>query len=287
MTQYIRFVPLAIAAAATVVSNYTSRSTGHEMTIVARDYAFDAPDSVPAGVTTIHLENHGSDLHHVMIVRLESGHTTTEFVEAVETALDNNDPLPTWAKFLGGPNAPAPGMEATATIDLAPGHYLVTCLIPGTDGVSHVMKGMVRPLTVTGTYFAAPLPPALVTMTLVDYGFDLSQPLAAGHQIIRVRNGAAQRHEIELVRIAPGKMLSDLPIWEEQRRNGPPPALPVGGVSPIEPGAEANFMVDLTPGEYGLICFVPDARTGNPHFMHGMMRQITVPPAVDPTLSAR
>jgi hypothetical protein len=176
-------------------------------------------------------------------------------------------------------------MEATATLDLAPGHYLVTCIIPAVDGVSHVMKGMVHPLIVTGSHSPASLPPAGVTMTLVDYGFQLSQPLAAGHQVIRVRNGAAQRHEVVLVRIAPGKTLSDLPAWVE-RRNGPPPALPLGGLSPIEPGAEENVTIDLTPGEYGLICFVPDARAGDPHYVHGMMHQFTVP-AHDPTLTAR
>jgi len=34
--------------------------------------------------------------------------------------------------------------------------------------------------------------------------------------------------------------------------------------------------LDLAPGEYGLLCFLPDAKDGKPHFVHGMHKQITV-----------
>jgi hypothetical protein len=37
--------------------------------------------------------------------------------------------------------------------------------------------------------------------------------------------------------------------------------------------------MDLPPGEYGLVCFVPDAKDGKPHFMHGMITQLTISPA--------
>jgi hypothetical protein len=57
---------------------------------------------------------------------------------------------------------------------------------------------------------------------------------------------------------------------------GPPPALPVGGVAVIDAGGSGVFTADLAPGNYGMICFVPDAKDGKPHLMHGMMKQITV-----------
>ena len=34
--------------------------------------------------------------------------------------------------------------------------------------------------------------------------------------------------------------------------------------------------VDLEPGEYALICFIPDDKDGKPHVAHGMISQITV-----------
>jgi hypothetical protein len=57
---------------------------------------------------------------------------------------------------------------------------------------------------------------------------------------------------------------------------GQPPAMPVGGVAVIERGQSGSFTADLTPGNYGLICFVPDAKDGKLHLQHGMMRDIKV-----------
>jgi uncharacterized cupredoxin-like copper-binding protein len=44
----------------------------------------------------------------------------------------------------------------------------------------------------------------------------------------------------------------------------------------LEPGMSGYFTADFAPGNYALICFVPDAKDGKPHFTHGMMQQITV-----------
>jgi len=57
---------------------------------------------------------------------------------------------------------------------------------------------------------------------------------------------------------------------------GPPPGQPIGGVAPLGRGQSNDLVVDLAPGEYGLFCFVPDAKDGKPHVAHGMLRQITV-----------
>jgi hypothetical protein len=276
----MRFLTIAVAAiAAVAASAWHAAPRGaapNDVTIVARDYAFDAPDSIPAGVTTIHVENHGTELHHVSIVRLESGHTAEDF----KAALARDGPWPAWITFLGGPQAPVPGQVATATVDLGAGQYLIACLVHSPDSVSHAMvshvvRGMIRPLTVAGVHRAVLLPRADMTITLSDYGFALSHPLVAGKHVIRVRNTAAQPHEIVLARLGPGKSITDLPTWVHDP-NGLPPAVPVGGLTPIARGVEANIVIDLEPGEYGLICFLPDAGDGQPHFAHGMMRQVTV-----------
>jgi hypothetical protein len=34
--------------------------------------------------------------------------------------------------------------------------------------------------------------------------------------------------------------------------------------------------MEFTPGEYGMLCFIPDAKDGKPHIAHGMMKQFTV-----------
>ena len=60
--------------------------------------------------------------------------------------------------------------------------------------------------------------------------------------------------------------------WNE----GPAPGHAVGGIGFIEPAGSATFSADLAPGSYGLICFVPDAKDGKPHLVHGMMKEFTV-----------
>ena len=36
------------------------------------------------------------------------------------------------------------------------------------------------------------------------------------------------------------------------------------------------FTADLTPGNYALLCFVPDAKDGKPHLEHGMVKQFKI-----------
>ncbi len=246
------------------------------VTVVASDYKFEAPDTIAAGLTTFHLQNKGPGIHHLVLVRTDEGKTTDD----VMAALKEKGPPPAWMHEVPGPNAPAPGREANATVVLAPGNYTMLCFVdvPEPDHVPHAMKGMVRSLTVTPNYGAAraTLPAAQTTMTLVDYGFKLSKPLHAGRQVIRVRNTAKQPHELELVRLAPGKTTQDVLAWL-QKPEGPPPGEPLGGVVGVNPGSEANVTAELEKGTtYSLICFIGDAKDGKPHFMHGMTREITV-----------
>jgi uncharacterized cupredoxin-like copper-binding protein len=135
---------------------------------------------------------------------------------------------------------------------------------------------MAKALTVTGASAANTTEPtADVTMTLSDYAFTLSKPLAAGRQSIKVENTAAQPHEVLLVQLAPGKTVEDLEKWSVDMK-GPPPAKPMGGIAAFMKGKNAYFEATLTPGDYALICFVPDMKDGKPHYAHGMAQQFKV-----------
>src|SRR5690606_3807561 len=107
-------------------------------------------------------------------------------------------------------------------------------------------------------------PKADVTMKLVDYGFQLSEPLTAGRRTIRVENVGPQPHEVVLVRYHAGKTFEDFHKWEAGGMQGPPPLDLLGGVVGLAPGRYAYFTAEVTPGTYGLICFVPDAKDGKP-----------------------
>jgi hypothetical protein len=244
------------------------------VTVTANDYAFTAPDSIPAGFTEIRLLNRGSEMHHVMLIRLDGGKTMSDLFGAMKP----EGPLPSWAREVGGPNTPGPGGESTAILRLAAGRYAMICVIPSPDGKPHVMKGMAKEVVVTPSVPNATTANIRVssTMTLVDYGFQMSQPLQAGKQTIRVKNAAAQSHEVVFLKLAPGKKPSDVLAWME-KMEGPPPGAPIGGTTPMAKGEENIITLELAPGEYGLICFVPDAKDGKPHVAHGMMSEFTIP----------
>ena len=227
----------------------TPASGANLVTVTAREYTFDAPAEIPAGLTTFRLIGAGKELHHIQLVKLEDGKTINDLMAALKAG----GPPPKWAVDAGGPNPSHPGGgESNATMTLEPGNYALTCFVPGPDGVPHVAKGMVRPLTVTpASGQTAAEPQADVVMKLVDYTFTTSQPLTPGRHTIRIDNAGPQSHEVAIIRLAPGKSVSDFLNWvEKEKMQGRPPAEPIGGVSAIAPGTHSFITVDLQPGEY-------------------------------------
>jgi hypothetical protein len=109
------------------------------VTIIATDYGYEAPNTVPAGLNVFHLVNHGDQMHAATIVRLEAGKTLPDYIEAYREANRTRGAQPTWAKFRGGPAAVMHG-EGNATVYLEPGNYAWLCVVPGQDGISHLLK---------------------------------------------------------------------------------------------------------------------------------------------------
>lgn len=249
------------------------------VTVVATDFGFEAPRSVAAGRTAVRLVNRGSELHHLQLVRIDAPHTTPELLEA----LGSGGAPPAWAHDAGGPNAVAPGGgEFVAVVDLQPGTYALLCLIPSPDGVLHLMKGMStewtvgvadEPLAASGS---AEGPEPDLTLTLTDYAFGFSRPLTPGTHRIRVTTVGPQSHEFVLFRLDEGRTSADILAWFEGGQAGAPPAAPVGGVVGLAPGEVNEITLTLEPGRYSFLCFLPDARDGAPHFVHGMVQDYEV-----------
>ena len=161
------------------------------VTVTATDFAFAAPATIPAGLTTVRVLSRGAEFHHVQLVRLDPGHTVDELMEHASTR--QHEPMPAWVHFVGGPNAPAPGGQAEATMELQAGTYALLCVIP-TDGVPHMMKGMVGQIVVAGSRLGAKAPRAGITISAREYDFRLSRPLRAGTTTIAVFSGGRFVH---------------------------------------------------------------------------------------------
>lgn len=241
--------------------------------VVANDYAFDMPATIPAGLTTFRFSNKGKELHHLYLVKVEKGKTADD----VLAWFKRGGPPPAWLRPVGGPNAPSPlpGGETVFSSVLAAGDYVALCVIPSPGGPPHVMKGMIKTLTVTPSTRTAPTPQADITITLSDYDVRFSKPLTAGKHVIAVKNAGTQPHEYFMGLLNPGKTPMDLAMFAENPK-GPPPGLPMGGITDILPGDVVYLQVEIAKGEYAFMCFTPDAKDGKPHLAHGMIKQVSV-----------
>lgn len=238
-----------------------------ELVIRAGDFAFEARRTTPAGLTRIVLRNDGPAFHHVQLVRLSEGHTVEDYV----ARLGARDFAPAWASFVGGPDAPGRRGESEATVLLTEGEYAVVCLISEADGVPHVMRGMHAALTVTAPRASV----ADTRMLLREYDFDIAPALTAGRHTIRVENGGTQPHHVAIVRLGAGRSAEDALAWMRTMQGDAPDEM-VGGTTAIAAGQVNYVTVDLVPGDYALICFIPDATDGRSHAQHGMLRTVRV-----------
>jgi hypothetical protein len=242
------------------------------VTVVAKDFSYVAPASIPAGPTTFRLVNHGPSVHHLTIIRLNAGKTVQDLV----AAFSHPGPPPAWAVAEGGPNAVDPGTVSEAIVDLAPGNYALVCFVPDANGVPHMMKGMVSAMKVMpAATKSAPVPTPDMTIRLMDYGFVLSKPLTAGAHRIEVTNTAQQMHEVVFVRLAPGKTMKDFVAWAQAGMKTMPPGSFDGGISAMSAGGHNEALVNLQPGNYLLVCFL-QAPDGKLHLQHGMIEEVAV-----------
>lgn len=244
--------------------------------ITANEYKFDAPDQIPAGLTTFKLTDAGKEIHHAALIRLDSGKTYTDLMNGLKN-MKPGAPPPGWVIAAGGPNAVAPGSSSALTMVVQPGNYAIVCFVPDAKGVPHVMSGMSKALTVTPNATANTTEPnADITVTLKDYQFDFSTPLTAGKHTLKIVTAPGQPHEFTLFQLAPGKKAADVTKYIETGMKGPPPAMPLGGVAGMGAGEAVYYDVDLKPGDYAVVCFLPDMKDGKPHYTHGMVQQIKV-----------
>jgi hypothetical protein len=226
---------------------------GNVITITAHDFFYVAPNPLPAGVTTFRLRNLGPDLHHVWIVRLDEGYAYSDFSDALRSGRVSQP----WARGMGGPETPEVGGESIVTVDLAPGRYVLACMLPSVDGASHMSKGMFQPLTVTAAKAGARnmLPKSGAAIVLSNTGARASEGISAGRRTIRVASNADSLTGVRIGLLMPGRSQADVESWissgAKDRAN--PPVRLVGGVAALAKGEENFIDLALQRGTYVLM----------------------------------
>ena len=92
----------------------------------------------------------------------------------------------------------------------------------------------------------------------------------------RLTNDGQSDHEMSVMRVDDGKALGDVVTYLQGGFQGEQPIAFTGGAGGIEPGADGYVDLDLAPGTYLAMCFLPDEATGKRHVELGMLAQFTV-----------
>jgi uncharacterized cupredoxin-like copper-binding protein len=221
----------------------------------------------------IKLNNTGKEAHQATLLKIADGKTIDDVKNALAAEGGPSSGPPPFTAA-GGTTATAPGSSVTVTQALPAGSYAFICFVPGADGAPHFVKGMIAPISVTGTSTTSlPLPEGK-NSTATEYSYDLPA-LAAGTTTLRVRNAGQQDHEYQIGQLADGKTAADAQAWLTNPQ-GPPPMTFVGGPVVGAPGGTNSVKLNLKKGNYVFYCNIPDRADGKPHFAHGMFKGVTV-----------
>lgn len=287
----LRLLVISLAIAAVAMLGACGQSAAPVVSVDAADYSFAMPSSLPGGLTRIELSNVGQEPHHMQVLKLNDGMSQEQFQTVVDGVLEA---LPTEGEaalfrlfqvstVAGGPSVVNPGLKTSVILDLDEGQYAFACFLPSPDGHPHIAKGMLSTAEVTAAPDSNPAAPKEdVTVTLNDYAFTgVPATMSAGESTIKVTNAGQEPHEMVLAKLSGvtieqvGEMLSGPPPAGAPA--GPPPFEFVGGYQGTMPGDSGWVVIDLEPGEYGLICLIPSPPNDfAPHFALGMVNTITV-----------
>lgn len=205
----------------------------------------------------------------VSVDRAEAG------IDELEQAFDGPDAGAAVGRFLaladivGGAIVPA-GVEQVVYLDLHPGTYVFD--VGEQDGPANHYLVLAVNEGPAGTAPAADL-----ELHMKEFSFDFPDVVPAGSQMWHVQNSGSQPHFAVLFKLQPGATKDDLLAFlGSDEPSGPPPADYSGFLEAVTAGQSYYLPVDMAPGDYAAVCFVPDLATGQPHAMLGMIDEFRV-----------
>jgi hypothetical protein len=248
--------------------------------VTAVDYAFDAPDEVPAGWTTFRMRNIGNEPHFMLLNRLPEGTTLEDYgtevgvtfdrvwhelrdgsIDVVEAGAMLGELLPEWyadVRQMGGPGIVAADATAETTVKLEPGTYVMECYIKTPAGEFHASLGMARQIVVTEESSSESEPEADLVVTVSEDGIDAPKVVPAGEHRIAVHFAEHPEfglgNDVHLAHLEGEATHEDVAEWmdwmELDGLRSPAPARFVGGANEMPVGYTSYFSVDLEPGSY-------------------------------------
>ena len=147
----------------------------------------------------------------------------------------------------------------------------------GAAGVTGVLAGRGFEIVAAqeATPAAAGYPEVVVTAT--EYAFDVQPAIDGGWTTLTLDNQGMEEHQAFLVQPTGDATIDDVMAALETPEFSAflEVANATGGLPNVDAGQRASVVMNLAPGEYVLVCAVPD-ENGTPHYVLGMHAQIEV-----------
>jgi hypothetical protein len=282
---------VAVFGAAASASAYAPCSNTLDITAVEPlTYTVDTHGTLVAGLVRIDFWNHGTAPHQAQLFRLNDGVSFAKWQADIQgpnaEAAIFADGVPT-----GGASPLAPGGHQHVEDVLQGGTYVVTCFVPGPDGVPHIFMGMYKSFDVVGVapswaddLTANSWRSSWDSVQAHDLTFTMPPSLRHGDLVRFDNTDAEDVHELTLGKLLPGKTADDARAWFAASAAtppvdpGPPPFTFAGGHGAEIPGQGGWFQVNADAGRYVAFCLVPDDETGMSHASMGMVVGFTILP---------
>jgi hypothetical protein len=266
-------VPMLIVLIACLMSASCKRQSevreAAPFRIIATDAGFEAPDRIASGLRHIVFENHGSEIHESMLVKLPPGMSAEDYVAAVKKGSD----FPEGALDYSGPGLTSPGESAEMWLRVDPGQYILICWNRDHETTKPVHKFLAEEIGASDDQ----TPKEDLVLKLFDYRFELSPDLHKGVQVIRIETPGPSMHEVDIFRLHEGKTVADLKSWQKQQEDHGTPADALGGALDSH---DINRVVwlrkNFTPGRYVLHCAMSVKNSKLTHADVGMVREFEI-----------
>jgi plastocyanin len=244
----------------TTPSSPSGSTETEAITIQMTEFDFLMPDTIPAGVQTMHLENIGGMPHFVEFAEIKGGKTNDDIQALLDDPEKIQGPPPSWISEASMPSIGllSPGASTDVTIDLPPGTYAAFCWMPDAEGTEHALLGMHHVFTVEGEQ-SGTLPTADFTLTWNGSTLEgVPSTIEPGTTAtIAYENTGPKAADISsaqiLLDIPTDKLNKAVDSWFGGLYAGPAPVQFLGGLFGLEPGAgiAGTTTITFTDGVYG------------------------------------
>lgn len=281
---------------------------------IASDGSVTVPETVAAGPVQVNVTTETEVEGQVFVFSVPEG-VSQQDVEAAVSSSEEEEEAPSFIfewTFVGGlfiAGSSTPSM----VVNLTPGQWYIfvealpaqaedatPVLEEGATPMAELDSGEGTPVAMSlihpvmaeagATTAEMPVVADAVNVNMINFDFDMPSSVPAGQQVWNVTNAGDQPHHM-LIMKGPRLFTDDeiMQVIMLDPGSGATPApdasftqeeieqfIEIGGVEIISPGQNVLIDMDLEPGFYIALCFLPDQESGMPHAMMGMVQAFEV-----------